>query len=368
MGFLKKVFNAVTDAAGFVGNAVSSAVKFILPSSAANTSTMSSKNFLTNTLQDLVGSGINYLFNLQGMKDQNKLGQENAKYWAKYNSPIMQMQRLKEAGLNPNLVYGEGANAQFAGNTNNPTMHGINTKYMTSLELASLKADIANKDKTNANLDAQNGLLKSQKRAQDIANREAESRNPELYGSLALKMRDAEFQAQEISNKVNRELARIGVDKEYFLNNTFNQYSYDLTRNLIQEIQYQFIYEKSRLENDVLDADRQLKLKQLDEIEAKIPYWSAQADAARALADNYRSATNLNDKKAIGQSLQNILSFFDGVFGKYGLNGNGPIPTILRPLYRMTMDITDLAGVTSDDAALFDYIKKFEDKFKALGK
>lgn len=57
MSFLKNVFNAVTDAAGFVGDAVSSAVKFILPSSASNTSTMSSNNFLTNTLQGLVGSG-----------------------------------------------------------------------------------------------------------------------------------------------------------------------------------------------------------------------------------------------------------------------------------------------------------------------
>ena len=338
MGFLKNVFNAVTDAAGFVGNAVSSAVKFILPSSAANTSAMSNKNnFLTNTLQGLVGSGINYLFNLQGMKDQNKIGQENAKYWAKYNSPIMQMQRLKEAGLNPNLVYGEGANAQFAGNTNNPTMHGINTKYMTSLELASLKADVANKDKTNANLDAQNALLKSQTRAQDIANREAEARNPELFGAKALELRVADVEAKNIANKINGELARIGVDKEYFLNNTFNQYAHDLTRNLLLEVEYQYADAKARLTNGVLDSQQKLNLKKIDEIKAQIPYLSAQASAARALAANYRSASNLNNKKAIGQSLQNILSFFDGVFGKYGLNGNGPIPTILRPLYRMTM-------------------------------
>lgn len=31
-----------------------------------------------------------------------------------YNSPLQQMQRLKDAGLNPNLVYGNGANAQSA--------------------------------------------------------------------------------------------------------------------------------------------------------------------------------------------------------------------------------------------------------------
>lgn len=33
---------------------------------------------------------------------------------AEYNSPLKQMERLKEAGLNPNLVYGNGADAQMS--------------------------------------------------------------------------------------------------------------------------------------------------------------------------------------------------------------------------------------------------------------
>lgn len=40
-----------------------------------------------------------------------KLNREDWMLENQYNSPIMQMQRLKEAGLNPNLVYGNGATA-----------------------------------------------------------------------------------------------------------------------------------------------------------------------------------------------------------------------------------------------------------------
>lgn len=46
-----------------------------------------------------------------------KQGQRELEYWHmqnQYNLPIEQMKRLKDAGLNPNLVYGTGADAQAA--------------------------------------------------------------------------------------------------------------------------------------------------------------------------------------------------------------------------------------------------------------
>lgn len=369
MGFFKKVFNAVTDAAGAVGSFVSSAVQTVLPfTSSSNSSNsknmgLNSNSFLKNTLQGVVGSGINYLFNLLGAKQQNKMGQDNAKYWAKYNSPLMQMQRLAEAGLNPNLVYGEGANAQFAGNTNAPSMHGVNTKFLTSMELASLKADVANKEKTNFNLDAQNDLLKSQKRAQDIANREAEARNPELFGAQALEMRKADVEAKQIANKINRELARIGVDKELFLDNSLNQYAHDLTRNLLLEVEYQYADAKARLTNGVLASEQKLNLKKIDEIKAQIPYLSAQAAAARALADNYVSSTNLNDKKAMGESLKNLMLYFDSYFGKYGVD-KGPVGSVVRPIMRMIDDIKDKVGLKNGDWSQWNYFEEFNKQFE----
>ena len=54
-----------------------------------------------------------------------------------YNSPAQQMKRLQEAGLNPNLVYGNGASAGVAGNTRdvkptNPASSFINAMGETT--------------------------------------------------------------------------------------------------------------------------------------------------------------------------------------------------------------------------------------------
>lgn len=70
---------------------------------------------------------MNYL-NDQASSKANSLNYEqNVKLWRMnnaYNTPAMQMQRLEEAGLNPNLVYGSGS---VAGNTSSqpsaPAVH-----------------------------------------------------------------------------------------------------------------------------------------------------------------------------------------------------------------------------------------------------
>lgn len=49
---------------------------------------------------------------LGGIIGQNQTHRKNVKLWkmqAEYNSPVQQMQRLKAAGLNPHLVYGQSA-------------------------------------------------------------------------------------------------------------------------------------------------------------------------------------------------------------------------------------------------------------------
>lgn len=55
----------------------------------------------------------------------------NKKMWHMqnaYNTPLQQMQRFKEAGLNPNLIYGQGnpGNASSAPQYNPPTYEGVN--------------------------------------------------------------------------------------------------------------------------------------------------------------------------------------------------------------------------------------------------
>ncbi|WNK13974.1 MAG: DNA pilot protein [Microvirus sp.] len=69
------------------------------------------------------------------MYQKNK--QDQIDFWNmqnQYNSPAMQMQRLKAAGLNPNLVYGNGADAQ-SGNLTAPSPSVTNsTKFNNPID------------------------------------------------------------------------------------------------------------------------------------------------------------------------------------------------------------------------------------------
>nr|QJB20890.1 MAG: DNA pilot protein [Microvirus sp.] len=72
--------------------------------------------------------GSKLLGNAQSRKMADYEFSNNLKMWNlqnAYNSPAQQMQRLKDAGLNPNLVYGNGAVGNTAGNLpqyNAPTL------------------------------------------------------------------------------------------------------------------------------------------------------------------------------------------------------------------------------------------------------
>lgn len=77
-----------------------------------------------------------------------------------YNSPLQQMERLREAGLNPNLVYGNGSATHTATMASAPS---VGYKAMSHpLQNALLSYQVENMRAQNDNLKAQNELLKSQ--------------------------------------------------------------------------------------------------------------------------------------------------------------------------------------------------------------
>lgn len=83
-----------------------------------------------------------------------KQGQRELDYWHmqnQYNLPSEQMQRLKDAGLNPNLVYGSGADAQSAplkagGAPSMPAQHSeaidLSSVAQTALATKQIQANI----------------------------------------------------------------------------------------------------------------------------------------------------------------------------------------------------------------------------------
>lgn len=81
---------------------------------------------IISAIAPAIGGAIQSAFGFRGQKKTNEANMELAKYayskdlemWNRanvYNSPEAQMERLKNAGLNPNMVYGSGAVANSAG-------------------------------------------------------------------------------------------------------------------------------------------------------------------------------------------------------------------------------------------------------------
>lgn len=141
-----------------------------------------------------VGSLVGSIFGKKSTDSANKTNIELAKYqndwnlaqWNReneYNLPINQMMRLKEAGLNPNLVYGSGASTLAA---SSPKAAGASVRPYTGFNLGIGDAvnsyvSVSRMAKENALADSQVQVnnqqqLESAQRIAESASREASNK------------------------------------------------------------------------------------------------------------------------------------------------------------------------------------------------
>lgn len=121
-----------------------------------------------------IGSALSGLFGGRAQKKANEANRELAEYqygkqlemWHlqnQYNAPSAQMQRFKEAGLNPNLIYGQGnpGNASTLPQYQAPRMSPVNYMPNDVPNVLSMFQDYQMKQAQTDNLRAQNDLIKS---------------------------------------------------------------------------------------------------------------------------------------------------------------------------------------------------------------
>lgn len=88
---------------------------------------------LSEFAQGLIGSGAQLVSNLVGAGFQGRANRKTLKYQAAlneryldkqlaYNTPAAQMQRYKDAGLNPNLIYGQGTPGNQSAPLSSPSL------------------------------------------------------------------------------------------------------------------------------------------------------------------------------------------------------------------------------------------------------
>lgn len=200
--------------------------------------------------------------NNKAVQDTNKANMEIAKYQAQwqqqenekayqrslnmwnlqneYNSPTQQMARIRAAGLNPNLVYGNGVTGNSSGSTpqyepakfNAPTMQayrgwnlGISDAISRFLAYRTVKAQVDN-------MEAQNSLIRQQTatEATKQANIAASTSRSEFDLNMAKELKDvsvssaiADMNQKQAGvaqgwTKANREVIQYELDKALFDN------------------------------------------------------------------------------------------------------------------------------------------------------
>lgn len=186
-------------------------------------------NGLSGGVTGLIGSGINALSqiitnrsnkenveqtnaaNLQLAQQQNQWNKDMWQMNADYNSPSAQLQRYKDAGLNPNLMYQNGADAvaatapQSANMANQLPYQAINPNFeaLQALELNLKKQEVKN-DTQRVSLEAvRNNVLVKQL---DLSIRKAEDQHiidQEQANNLRQSTENLGLQSLELQAKID---------------------------------------------------------------------------------------------------------------------------------------------------------------------
>lgn len=185
----------------------------------------------------LLGAGIGALggigSSLLGKKSQsdtNKAQMKLAEYeWQKnlemwnlsneYNSPIRQLERIRAAGLNPNLVYGGNSVGNSSGEAPRyaaPHLNaytdysGVGNAATTALNVAMAQRDLDMKDEQKRLLSYQADAMQqdSLKKVQEVANQIIRNSRDKFELDLASELRQTSLEAaQQGVNKIKQDIA-----------------------------------------------------------------------------------------------------------------------------------------------------------------
>lgn len=185
-------------------------------------------SIIAGSAGSLVNAGLSALTNHMTEKWQEKMydrqRQDALADWNRqneYNSPTAQMERLKSAGLNPNLVYGQGAVANNASGvrSSSPGAYHPQAPQIDASGVLSQYYDIQAKKAQINNLRAQNTVLLEDAAMKKAATRsltnKADIGEFDLGMKQTLKDTNIDFRKQQ--------LAKLGADTQFTLDSNERQ-------------------------------------------------------------------------------------------------------------------------------------------------
>lgn len=262
-----------------------------------------------NGVAGLLGMSGSSHYQRKNMREAARLQHEENVFWAEYNTPENQMARLRAAGLNPNLVYGNGADAQAQGSVS-PSGGMPNADFKLGSDILMMQNMVAQ----NKNLEEQNKLLKAQTKKEtntaegiELENMRKRGTNPFQYGSYesmeqhwkalnakkenekiasAIALQNAEKFGREISNRFENAASYLKLD----------QLTVDLAISRINQS-----YLPNLLENQVKlsQAQQGQAYATILELGALSAYYSQAKETSATQAELNRVEKDIRDRRAI---------------------------------------------------------------------
>jgi hypothetical protein len=156
-------------------------------------------------ITDLVNSGSTLYTNAQNKKfSQQMYDRQRAdalQDWDKqnkYNSPSQQMQRYKEAGLNPNLIYGQMSNSAAIRSTDMKQPDFVAPKLQNTGQVMNNYIDLKLKEQQLSNDKQAGELLRQQTQGKKLENENLQDKSPYILEESFQKSRLVGEQVQNI--------------------------------------------------------------------------------------------------------------------------------------------------------------------------
>ena len=302
------------------------------------------------------------------MDYQNDINLRNWKLQTEYNSPSNQMKLLREAGLNPNLAYGNLGNSASAsvGSVSHGSVSSnfqsskLSNYQLAAAQLENYKAQNENLKATNENLKAQNKLLNANadkataetNRINKLVDYEVERSDYEntlLSFGISKGVIDLAFYRsnQELFNTLRQQQVQLNEDthSQNILNQLMTKYKISEVRANISLLMARTILVRAQSSlTDQLKEESKSRVKLNDKnvqllagklalipFEKALKFTSISKGEAeynnQCLKNAVYSATGISDLKGSWQSLSAGAAFFylrqkqmPGVFGQPGRN------------------------------------------------
>jgi len=161
-------------------------------------------------ITDLVNSGSTLYTNAQNKKfSQQMYDRQRAdalQDWDKqnkYNSPSQQMQRYKEAGLNPNLIYGQMSNSAAIRSTDMKQPDFVAPKLQNTGQVMNNYIDLKLKEQQLSNDKQAGELLRQQTKAKELENQNVIDQSPYIAEERFQRSRLTGKQVDSIMEDIN---------------------------------------------------------------------------------------------------------------------------------------------------------------------